>query len=291
MSVTTSITRTGVDYDRVYSERSLARAALPTGVQMAYVDQGESSDPAVVLLHGLSDSSWSFARLVPELTGVRTVAIDLRGHGGSSAPADGYRPEDLAGDVVALLDHLGITRATVVGHSLGSVVAREVVHRYPGRVERLVLVGTIATPVNEGAAGLADEIAGFGETVPEAFVRGFQESTLAEPVPSGFMERVISESLRLRARVWRAAVAGMLEADDSDRLAGIDVPTLLMWGDQDAWFPREEQDRMAAAISGARLVVFEGAGHDPHWERPGNVAALLTDFLQEARPRQSSRSS
>ncbi|HSK54141.1 MAG TPA: alpha/beta hydrolase, partial [Jiangellales bacterium] len=236
---------------------------------------------ALVLLHGLSDSSWSFAGIVPRLTGVRSVAVDLRGHGSSAAPASGYRPEDLADDVAALMDHLRIDRATIVGHSLGSMVARAFALRYASRVGRLVLVATIATPVNEAAAELGAAVAEFTDPVPEDFVREFQVSTSAEAVPEGYFGRVISESLRLPAHVWREAVAGIVSADDSGRLGQITVPTLLVWGDRDAWFPREEQDRVTAAIPGARLAVLEGAGHAPHWERPDDVAAVLADFLHE----------
>jgi pimeloyl-ACP methyl ester carboxylesterase len=117
--------------------------------------------------------------------------------------------------------------------------------------------------------------------VPEDFVREFQESTSAEAVPEGYFERVISESLRLPAHVWREAVAGIVSADDSGRLGEITAPTLLVWGDRDAWFPRGEQDRVTAAIPGARLAVLEGAGHAPHWERPDEVAEVLTAFLRE----------
>ena len=284
MSITTSTTGndTATDFSRLYHERPLARVALPTGVEMAYVDEGLSDDPAVVLIHGLSDSSWSFAGVVPRLAGFRTIAVDLRGHGSSSAPAGGYRPEELADDVAALMDHLGIDRATVVGHSLGTMVARAFALSYAARVNRLVLVSTIATPANEAAAELSVAVAEFTDLVPEDFVREFQESTLAEAAPDGFFERVISESLRLPAHVWREAVAGIVSADDSDRLGEITVPTLLVWGDRDAWFPREDQDRVAAAIPGARLAVLEGAGHAPHWERPAEVASVLAEFLQEA---------
>lgn len=283
MSVTTSTTRTeaATDFARLYAERPLRIAALPTGVDMAYVDQGDPADPAVVLIHGLSDSSWSFARLVPELSGVRTVAVDLRGHGSSSAPLSGYRPEDLADDVAALLDHLGIDRATIVGHSLGSMVARALTLRHPGRVQKLALVGTIATPANDAAAELGAALAVFTDAVPEDFIREFQGSTSAAELPAGYFERVVAESLRVPAHVWREAVAGIVDADDSDRLGEIAVPTLLLWGDQDAWFPLEEQERVVAAIRDARLVVFEGSGHDPHWERPEAVGEVLTEFLQQ----------
>jgi non-heme chloroperoxidase len=282
MSVTTDTNSSAhVDFERLYSERPLDRVSLPTGAEIAYVDQGDPDDPALVLLHGLSDSSWSFAGIVPRLTGVRSVAVDLRGHGSSAAPASGYRPEDLADDVAALMDHLRIDRATIVGHSLGSMVARAFALRYASRVGRLVLVATIATPVNEAAAELGAAVAEFTDPVPEDFVREFQVSTSAEAVPEGYFERVISESLRLPAHVWREAVAGIVSADDSGRLGQITVPTLLVWGDRDAWFPREEQDRVTAAIPGARLAVLEGAGHAPHWERPDDVAAVLADFLHE----------
>jgi pimeloyl-ACP methyl ester carboxylesterase len=234
----------------------------------------------LVCLHGYSDSWFSFSRLLPLLPPThRVYALSLRGHGESERPPAGYGIAQLAVDVVAFLDAVGAARATLVGHSLGSLVARQVAATRPERVRRLVLIGTIATPVNEAVLALRDAVRDLEDPVPEAFVREFQASTLHLPVPGPFFERVVAESLKLPARVWRAVAEGFCVFDDSGRLGRIAAPTLLLWGEADAYFPRAEQEHVAAAIPGARLVVYPDTGHAPNWERPERVAADLEAFV------------
>jgi pimeloyl-ACP methyl ester carboxylesterase len=269
------------DFFRFYRLQSVSRASLPTGVEIAYVDSGGPAERTLVLLHGLSDSSWSWSRLTPQLPAdLRTVAVDLRGHGASSKVEYGYSTSELTGDVVALMDRLGISTATVAGHSWGTLVARAVAEEHPDRVERLVLVGALEAPVNDGMHELDAEVRALGDTVPESFVREFQDSTLASTVPEAFMERVVAESRRLPATVWRAAMRGLVTADDAEAIRGIAAPTLLIWGEQDSFFLRPEQARLLATIPDARLVVVPGAGHATHWDRPGEVASHIAAFVQ-----------
>ncbi len=117
-----------------------------TGLKMVhlhYRSQGPATGEAIVLLHGWPDSCHSYSRVMPLIpTRYRAIAPDLRGFGDSEKPETGYTIPELAADVVALLDALGIERATVVGHSFGSFVARRVAEASPGRVSRLVLIGS-----------------------------------------------------------------------------------------------------------------------------------------------------
>jgi pimeloyl-ACP methyl ester carboxylesterase/2-polyprenyl-3-methyl-5-hydroxy-6-metoxy-1,4-benzoquinol methylase len=267
------------DFFRFYRLDPALRATLPTGVDLGYVTHGDPGDRAAVLLHGLSDSSWSYSRVMPLLNGVFTVAVDLRGHGLSSAPEDGYQPEQMADDVVALLDHLGLGRVTVVGHSMSSVIGRVIATRHPGRVERLVLLAPVGLPVNAGARELRDAVAAFEGAVPESFVREFQASTSGPSVPEAFLERVVADSSRLVPAAWQGALTGLTTAQEV-QLGDITVPTLLVWGELDGWFPRSEPEALAAGIPDATLVTLPGVGHAPHWEDPSRVAEVLTPFLQ-----------
>jgi pimeloyl-ACP methyl ester carboxylesterase len=113
-----------------------------------------------------------------------------------------------------------------------------------------------------------------------AFAREFQASTAYAPLPEAFFERIIAESLKLPARLWRKVFDEILAYDDEDQLKRITTPALLIWGEHDALFPREHQDRLVATIPGARLEVYEETGHCPNWERPDRVAADLQDFLK-----------
>jgi len=267
--------------DGASPDPEFGRVTLPTGVELHYAELGEAGDPAVLLLHGYSDSWFSYSRILPLLPeGRRYIAPDLRGHGRSARPDAGYAMDGLAADVLALMDALGIARATVVGHSMGSFIAQRVSSLAPGRVDGLVLIAS-ATSV-EGVSGVDDFARAIGaleDPVSPEFVREFQAGTVFAPVPQEFMETVVDESLGLPARVWQALFEGMRAAGSFPPAGRPATPTLLLWGDRDAMMPRAEQDALLRAFPAATLIVYEQTGHAPHWERPERVADDLRAFL------------
>jgi len=110
--------------------------------------------------------------------------------------------------------------------------------------------------------------------IPVVFLHGVTDSWRS-------FERVLPP-----ARVWQAAFAGFFDTPDfSGDLASVSAPSLIMWGDKDAYAPREHQDRLAALIPGARLIVYEGAGHGFHWEDSAQFAKDLLVFLATVSPR------
>lgn len=253
---------------------------LPTGVRMHVQVRGPVDAPALVLLHGYSDSGFSFSRILPLLPADgRIIVPDLRGHGRSSQPPGGYGMDALASDVLALLDALDVESAVVLGHSMGSLVAQRFAVLAPERMEALVLVGS--APSIHGLAGLEEfreAVETLAEPVQEDFVRVFQESTIIRPVPPEFMDGVVAESLRLPARVWRELLTGMIEAPVLAP-GEIRARTLILWGDEDGVFGRDQQERLLDLIPGARLSVYGGVGHAPHWEDPRRFATELAAFL------------
>lgn len=258
-------------------------AELSTGVTLEYVERGKPSGVPVLFLHGLSDSWQSFERVLPHLPrSIRAFALTQRGHGDSSRPQSGYRFRDLAADVAAFMDHLHLDAAVIAGHSMGSSVAQRFAIDYPERTRGLVLVASFASLSKSGVArDLWDSVVSTMEDpVEPGFVREFQESTLARPVPQAFLETVVEESLKLPARVWRAVVEANLQDDFSDELDKITAPTLLVWGDEDQMVPRRDQDAQTAAIEGSRLVVYQGVGHAVHWEEPERFASDLSSFVE-----------
>ncbi|HEX6937415.1 MAG TPA: alpha/beta hydrolase [Actinomycetes bacterium] len=259
-----------------------SRTLLGTGIHMHHVDHGDPNGDPVVLIHGYSDSGYSFSRVLPQLEpGYRVHAVDLRGHGATDRPADGYGIGSLAADVVAFLDAVGIARASIVGHSLGTLVARRVAETNPERVDRLALIGAVRTPVNDGVLALHREVIALDQAALPEFAREFQESTVHSPIPEDFLERAVEISRTMPLAVWRAVVDGMVGFDDAADLRRISAPTLLLWGEHDAYFGRDEQDFLATAITRARLQVYGAAGHAPHWEMPEQVAEDLQSFLTE----------
>ncbi len=259
-----------------------ATVQLHTGPQIHYVEQGDPTGEAMIFLHGWPDSWFSFSRVLPVLPArYHAYALDQRGFGDSERPACCYTVDDFAADVVAFMDAVGIDEATIVGHSFGSFIARRVAETHPERVTRLVLIDSAVTPVNEVTLEIQRIVRDLTDPVSSKFIREFQASTAYVPLPEPFFERVVAESLKLPARVWRSVLDPVLAFDDVADLGRISAPTLIISGERDAWVPQAGQERLAARIPGARLTVYPETGHAVHWERPEQVAADLEAFIRE----------
>jgi non-heme chloroperoxidase len=111
----------------------------------------------------------------------------------------------------------------------------------------------------------------------------FQQSMIIQPVPEEFFETVISESLKLPARVWRDYLEGVVLAEAAP-LGEIKAPTLILWGEQDPYPPREEQEGLAREIPDATLKVYPESSHAIHWERPEEVVRDLEAFMRDTHP-------
>jgi pimeloyl-ACP methyl ester carboxylesterase len=256
--------------------------ALPTGVTLEYAEQGNPDGVPVVLLHGYTDSRHSWNLVLPRLPPrYRVFALSQRGHGESSKPVDSYRVADFAGDVGAFLDAKGIDRAIIVGHSMGSMVAQQFTVDHPGRVRALVITG--AFYVRPDAPILVDfwnqAVSKLPDQVDAQFVLDFQTSTVTKPLAPEFFATILRESGRLPGYVWRNAFREFLRTDLTGRVGTITAPTLIIWGDQDAFSIRDDQDSLVTKIRGARLVTYEGIGHAANWEVPERFASDLVAFL------------
>lgn len=265
---------------------SESRVSLTSGLQLAIATQGSPSGVPVVFLHGGSDSWRSFSPLLPHLPpSVYAVALSQRGHGDSARPASGYRPTDFADDVAVVLDVVGVNKAVIVGHSMGTSVAQRFAVDYPERVLGLVLLAAVRTWERiPDIAELQAAVQSLTDPVDPGFVREFQLSTIVQPVDPSFVDLVVRESLKLPARVWQAVFDDFPADTTYERIADIAVPTLLIWGDRDTVTTRSEQDILLATIPDARLIVYEGTGHAVHWEQPARVADDLVDFIGSLRP-------
>jgi pimeloyl-ACP methyl ester carboxylesterase len=263
--------------------RTIRIVELPNRLKLPYVEQGDPSGVPVLFLHGITDSWRSFERVLPHLPkSIHVFALTQRGHGDADRPATVYRTRDFAADLAAFMDALGLEQVIVVGHSMGSTNALRFAIDHPERTLGLVLLGSFATyrgnPVvvefwETALSGLTDQI-------DSALAREFQQSTLARPVPAPFFDTVVQESLKVPAHVWRAAFQGSLEDDFVSEIGQIKAPTLILWGTRDAFCPRADQEVLLGAIKGARLMVYEGAGHGLHWEEPERFAADIVTFAE-----------
>ena len=260
------------------------RIEVRDGVSLPYVEQGDPAGVPVVLLHGYSDSWRSYELLLAELPeSVRAFALTQRGHGDADKPATGYRPDDHADDVIAFMDAVGVDAAVVVGHSGGSYTAQRLAIDHPKRALGLVLIGAFRS-LREVLEEMSPVVSELTDPVDPAFVREFQESCVTGPLPDGFLDAIVADSLKLPARVWRDYLRAFSDAQVPTETGVITAPGLVLWGDEDALATRADQEALQAAIAGSRLVTYAGVGHCPHWERPRPCAAEIAAFagaLQE----------
>ena len=269
------------------TQLGFATAHLTPGLRLHYAEQGDPTGEAIIFLHAYADSWYSYSRVLPLLSPEYHAFVpDQRGHGDSDKPECCYTADDFTADVVAFMDAVGIERATLVGDSSSGMIVRQVALSYPRRVRRLVLIGAPPTLVdNEAVLEFLEEVRKLDDPVPAEFVREFVSGIVHHPVPEEFLETMLSESLKVPARVWRDYWEGVaLTVDHRARLGEIDPPALVLWGERDALSPREEQERLAAEIPDATLRVYPDTGHLVHWERPEWVVRDLEAFMKTHPP-------
>ena len=254
-------------------------------MRLAYTDEGPG--PAVVLLHGfpLGRGMWS-----EQISGIgsmyRVIAPDLRGHGDSPAPEGDYTIDEMADDVIELLDTLGLEAPVVVGGlSMGGYVALSLVARYPERVRALMLMDTRAAADTPEAAEKREELARavLAANDPGPVVEAMIPRLFARITREERPERV-TPIRELMERNTPRGIVGALRAmatrpDRRADLASIRVPTLVMVGEEDVVTPPEEAQGLADAIAGAGLEVIPDAGHLAPYENHAVANGVLLRFL------------
>ncbi len=255
------------------------RVDLATGVSVPYVSRGPAAATPVLLLHAWGESLRSFDRLVPLLPAtVHAMAMDQRGHGDADKPTVGYSVEDFAMDVVAFMDAVGISSAVLLGSSSGGYIAQQVAVTSPDRVAGLVLVGSPRSL--RGRPPFAGEVDQLTDPVDARWVREFLTwFPRFHQVPQWYLDDRVRDGVAMPALVWRESLTGVITARPPTEIGTITAPSLIVWGARDQLLTREDQQALAAAISGSRLIVYEDTGHLVLWEQPERVAGDLTAFV------------
>jgi pimeloyl-ACP methyl ester carboxylesterase len=269
---------------------SRAHVLLPNGINLSYLEAGESTGESVILLHGFTDTSRSFLGTLEALAsnhrGLRVFALDARGHGASSMPAGDECPSqpercfefaDFASDVVAFMDATGLRRAHVVGHSMGSAIAQELALSSPERVASLVLIDAFVRGADnpvirdflrrttiEGAWKQAlERRPGFHwpedayhmtplDADPNAEAWNAANWVVDPTADPALIHAIVPETSRIRLGTWIGAVRSQEAFDSAQRLAQLTVPTLVLWATQDSVFTAEpDQARLRAALDAA----------------------------------------
>ena len=259
---------------------SVKRIRLATGVELEYAEQGNANGVPVILLHGFTDSWQSFGQVLPHLpASLHVIALSQRGHGNSSKTAASFKPEDFAKDVADFIKEKRLSSAVIVGHSMGSTNAQCFASRYPELTTALVLVGSFAAydkPMIHEFKKVIDEL---NDPVDSSFIAEFQTSTITRPISPAMLQTFINESLRVPAHVWKGVAAGWNDAGYLKTLQVFDKPALIIWGDKDAYCPKDDQVLLNKALENSKLLVYEGTGHATQWEEPVRFANDLAGFV------------
>ena len=266
---------------------------LPDGLRLHVERAGDG--PPLVLLHGFTGSTETWTPLAVTLDRFSTIAVDLPGHGRSSAPADPtrYALPRFADDLAAVLDALNVDRAAVLGYSLGARAAMHFALGHPKRLAALVLES--ASPGigddDERAARLASDAA-LADTIERDGVPAFvdqwerlplwaSQKTLSSETRSQLREQRLANDPRGLANSLRGAGAGA-EPSMLHRVGEIGIPTLLVAGALDMKYTALAR-LLEARLPDARLALVPDVGHAVHLERPAVLADLVASFLDEVR--------
>lgn len=247
------------------------------GIQQAYTRTGEGAP--LVLIHGYPLDHTIWYDMVSSLENDFTLFLpDLRGFGLSGISESQYTIADMASDVAGLLDHLGVEKAYIAGHSMGGYVALAFARTYPQRVLGLGLVSTQAvadTPERkQGRYAAAEEILKTGvhpvaegmsaKLTPDERVQAFVRSLIAAQRPAGLA----------------GALKAMAEREDSTpALSGFQFPVALVHGESDELIPIQQARDVKASVSQATLTELPGVGHMPMMENPQATAAALKELI------------
>jgi pimeloyl-ACP methyl ester carboxylesterase len=250
------------------------------------------SGPAVLLLHAFpcDGTMWQPQSAALAEAGYRVLVPDLPGFGKSPILTTGPSLDAVADVLLSILDERGIDDCLVGGVSLGGYLSMSLARLHPAVLSGIVLCDTKATADAEAARENRERLARMCEESPDETARILEQAVLpgllgdtsrqtrpavVEQV-SGWLERVPAATVAWYQRAMAA------RPDSQAVLAGLDVPSLVVWGVEDALSPRAEQDLMLASLRRGELAAVEGAGHLANVERPDAVSIALVDFAGRA---------
>lgn len=255
----------------------------PAGdIEIAYVECGSQDAPPVLMGHCFCADHRFWDTHLPACDGFRTIRFDARGHGASGRTDGPYTLSQLAGDVLAVMDHLGLAQAHYVGVSMGGMIGQTLAIEHPDRLHSLALVNT--TPKYSEAQRMqwreraAEVMANGIEPIHSALMsRWFTDQALGDDLEGA---RYIADVIRgFDRRSFASITAAMCDLDTLERLGGIRVPTLVVAAPDDPGVPREISERLAASIPNSSLEWLHPARHLASLEHVEKFNQLLHAHL------------
>lgn len=269
-----------------HAARETLRLAVP-GAELAVEVRGDGAP--CVLVHGFPLDRTMWRHQLTALSPWKRIAPDLRGFGGSTAPADGYSMARYADDLVAILDALHLEQAVFCGLSMGGYILFELLRRHPQRVRALVLADTRAEGDSADGKRGRNELAAVAEREGAAGVAARMLPKLLSAATVEAQPEVVRQVEAMILRTPVAGIVGALEAmrerpDSRPLLPEIRVPTLVLVGAADELTPPAAAHALADGIPGARYAELPAAGHLAPLEQPLVASRVMLDFLKALPP-------
>jgi len=260
------------------------------GIRMHYELEGPESAPVVTLSHSLAThlSMWDPQVAVLKKSGYRVLRFDTRGHGGTDVPNGPYTLEQMAEDVRALLQALNIPKTHFIGLSMGGMIAQVFALNCPVMIRSLVLCDTSsripeeALPVWEERIQIAQN-QGMAPHVEPTMERWFTASFRRKPLP--VLDRIRDMILATPPKGYMGCSRAIMGLNLTERLAEIDLPTLIVVGEEDPGTPVSASRAIHEKIKGSELVILKSAAHLSNIEQEQAFNAAVLDFLKRREAR------
>ena len=256
----------------------MPRVITNNGYDIGYAEAGSGAAAPIVFLHGVgSDKSVWHPQLDHFGRTRRAIAFDYPGYGDSDPAPEGTTRDDYASAIVSAMHELGIDRAHICGLSLGGVVAIAMHHADPKRCASLILADTFA--VHPDGQAIYDRSLAGSRDLP-AMAEARVDFLLAQPAAAEVRSEVVDTMSRIDPAAYRIGAEAVWLADQRDRVAGIDVPTLIICGEQDKPTPPDLSRELNQTIAGSRLAMIPRAGHLTNLEQPCEFNSIVEQFIR-----------
>ncbi|MCK9151683.1 alpha/beta fold hydrolase [Methanobacterium alcaliphilum] len=235
------------------------------GIKINYLDEG-AGEP-LILIHGMSDNSNLWLTFIPYLfSDFRVFAIDLRGHGQSSKPPQGYSLEIFNQDLVDFLDNMKLEKVNLIGHSLGAAICQEFALKNSERVKKLILLSPffyVDEILFHALSGLKKAL------IEEGYYKFFDEAVKLVNTPDFIVKNVeIIEQIKMESQrtnppeIIEEIINACLMVDMSDEISNISPETLIITGSEDNMIPMSQSQMIHEQIKNSELVIMKGVGHN-----------------------------